>query len=218
MAIVGLLLGLLVLFIYLNQEKLFNDPRPITLALSLGAIAFAVTSLAQTSNAASVYIIPIGIAPLLLRMFFDSFRVSLFSFIILVLMVALFASNPLEFILVQLSAISFATLYQSSSTKRSRMLGTAALVFIGYSVIYMAISLAQNGSLSGIQTENFGWFAINGLLCTMVFPLIYVVEKVFGFISETTLLEIVRQQPTALKRARGEGTRHLTALHASRKT
>ena len=198
MAIVGLLLGLLVLFIYLNQEKLFNDPRPITLALSLVAIAFAVTSLAQTSNAASVYIIPIGIAPLLLRMFFD-FRVSLFSFIILVLMVALFASNPLEFILVQLSAISFATLYQSSSTKRSRMLGTAALVFIGYSVIYMAISLAQNGSLSGIQTENFGWFAINGLLCTMVFPLIYVVEKVFGFISETTLLELSDSNQPLLK-------------------
>jgi len=198
MAIVALLLGLLVLFIYLNQEKLFNDPRPITLALSLVAIAFAVTSLAQTSNAASVYIIPIGIAPLLLRMFFD-FRVSLFSFIILVLMVALFASNPLEFILVQLSAISFATLYQSSSTKRSRMLGTAALVFMGYSVIYMAISLAQNGSLSGIQTENFGWFAINGLLCTMVFPLIYVVEKVFGFISETTLLELSDSNQPLLK-------------------
>lgn len=198
MSIMALLLGLLVLFIYLNQDKLFNDPRPITLALSLVATAFAVSAMAYSSNTVSVYIIPIGIVPLLLRMFFD-FRVSLFSFIILVLMVALFASNPLEFILVQLSAISFATLYQSSSTKRSRMLGTAALVFIGYSTIYVAISLAQHGSFSGIQTENFGWFAINGLLCTMVFPLIYVVEKVFGFISETTLLELSDSNQPLLK-------------------
>lgn len=198
MLIVGLLLGLLVLFIYLNQDRLFNDPRLITLALSLVAIAFAVSSVAFTSKAVSVYVIPIGIAPLLLRMFFD-FRVSLFSFIALTLLVALFVSNPLEYMIVQVNAISFATLYQSSSTKRSRMLGTAALVFLGYSIIYGAISLAQNGSLSGIETANFGWFAINGLLCTMVFPLIYVVEKLFGFTSETTLLELSDSNQPLLK-------------------
>jgi hypothetical protein len=131
-------------------------------------------------------------------MFFD-FRVSLFTFILLVLMVALFSSNPLEFILLQVSAISFATLYQSSSTRRSRILGTALLVFIGYSAIYIALSIAQNGGLAGIQTENFGWFAINGLMCTMVFPLIYVVEKVFGYISETTLLELSDSNQPLLK-------------------
>lgn len=198
MAIIAFLVGLLVVFIYLNQDRLFNDPRPVTLALSLIALAFAASSIAYSSNAVSVYVIPIGIAPLLLRMFFD-FRVSLFSFLVLVLMIALFVSNPLEFILVQLNAISFATLYQSSSTKRSRMLGTAALVFIGYSIVYIALSVAQNGTLNGLETANFGWFAINALLCTMVFPLIYVVEKVFGFISETTLLELSDSNQPLLK-------------------
>jgi putative nucleotidyltransferase with HDIG domain len=198
MAIAALLLGLLVLFVYMNQDRRFNDPRPITLALSMLAIAFALSSLAYSSKSVSIYVIPIGIAPLLLRMFFD-FRLSLFSFFVLVLMVALFSSNPLEFILVQVSAISFATLYQSSSTKRSRMLGTAVLVFIGYSVIYTAISVAQNGGFEGLHTENYGWFAINGLLCTMVFPLIYVVEKIFGYVSETTLLELSDSNQDLLK-------------------
>lgn len=198
MAIVTILLGLLALFIYMNQTRLFNDPRPITLSLSLVTVGFAMSALAYSSNAVSMYIIPVGIAPLLLRMFFD-FRVSIFSFLILVLMVALFASNPLEYILVQMSAISFATLYQSSSIKRSRMLGTATLVFLGYSVIYIAISIAQSGSASGVVTANFGWFAINGLLCMMVFPLIYVVEKVFGYTSETTLLELSDSNQPLLK-------------------
>ncbi|MDA9266817.1 HDIG domain-containing protein [Salibacteraceae bacterium] len=198
MAIVTILLGLLALFIYMNQTRLFNDPRPITLSLSLVTLGFAMSAIAYSSNAVSMYIIPIGIAPLLLRMFFD-FRVSIFSFLILILMVALFSSNPLEYILVQMSAISFATLYQSSSVKRSRMLGTAMLVFLGYSVIYMAISVAQNGSMNGIITANFGWFAINGLLCMMVFPLIYVVEKVFGYTSETTLLELSDSNQPLLK-------------------
>jgi len=198
MAIVTILLGLLGLFIYMNQSRLFNDPRPITLSLSLVTLGFVMSAIAYSSNAVSIYIIPIGIAPLLLRMFFD-FRVSIFSFLILILMVALFFSNPLEYILVQMSAISFATLYQSSSVKRSRMLGTALLVFIGYSVIYIAISVAQNGGMNGIITANFGWFAINGLLCMMVFPLIYVVEKVFGYTSETTLLELSDSNQPLLK-------------------
>jgi cyclic-di-AMP phosphodiesterase PgpH len=193
-----ILLGLLMLFVYLNQDRLFNDPRPITLALSLVSVLFAVCSLAYTSNEISIYVIPIGIAPLLLRMFFD-FRLSLFTFIMLVLIIALFTSNPLEFIVIQLSAISFATLYQASNTRRSRMLGTALLVFIGYSIIYTLVSVAQNGNFGGVETAQYGWFAINALLCTLVFPLIYIVEKVFGYISETTLLELGDSNQPLLK-------------------
>jgi len=187
--IVVVLLGLLVLFIYLNEERIFNDARPVTLALSLVSIAFVMCSMAFVSDSISVFVIPIGIAPLLLRMFYD-FRISIFTFITLVLIIALFSPNPLEFTIIQVCAISFATLYQASSTKRSRMLGTAMLVFLGYSVIYTFISVAQSGNWTSLETENYGWFAINGLLCTLVFPLIYIVEKVFGYISETTLLEL----------------------------
>jgi len=198
MAIAAILVGLLMLFVYLNQDRVFNDPRPITLTLSLVTISFVMCSLAYTSKAISVYVIPIGIAPLLLRMFYD-FRISIFSFLVLTLIIALFSTNPLEFIVIQTSAISFATLYQSTSTKRSRMLGTALLVFAGYSVIYVAISVAQHGGFTGIMTENFGWFALNALLCMMVFPLIYVVEKVFGYVSETTLLELSDSNQPLLK-------------------
>ena len=198
MGVIVILLGLLMLFVYIHQDRVFNDPRPVTLSLALVTISFVICSLAYTSKAISVYAIPIGIAPLLLRMFFD-FRLSIFAFLILTLEVALFSKNPLEFTIVQTSAISFATLYQAQSTKRSRMLGTALMVFVGYSVIYTCVSLAQNGSLNGIETENFGWFAINGFLCTLVFPLIYVVEKLFGYISETTLLELSDSNQPLLK-------------------
>lgn len=198
MGIAIILLGLLMLFIYMNQNRVFNDPRPITLALSLTSISFVMCALAFSSKEISVYVIPIGIAPLLLRMFYD-FRISIFAFLIVVLLIALFSSNPLEFTVIQLSAISFATLYQASSTKRSRMLGTALLVFIGYSVIYTFISLAQSGSWNSIDTAYYGWFAINGLLCTLVFPLIYVVEKIFGYISETTLLELSESNQPLLR-------------------
>src|SRR5690606_21281693 len=112
------------------------------------------------------------------------------TLVVLVLLVAVFSANPLEFALIRTSAVSVATLYQASSTKRSKMLGTVVVVFAGYSLIYVFMSLAQNGSWSGVDTVVFGWFAINALLCTLVFPLIYLVEKVFGYVSETTLLEL----------------------------
>lgn len=198
MGAISVLIGLLILFIYMNQDRLFNDPRPMTLALSLLTISFAVSILAISSSAISVYAIPIGITPLLLRMFYD-FRVSIFTFVIAILVVGIFTSNPLEYIVIQISAISFATLYQAASTKRSRMLATALLVFIGYSIIYVFISVAQDGTLSSLDTSLFGWFAINALLCTMVFPLIYIVEKVFGYVSETTLLELSDSNQPLLK-------------------
>ncbi len=198
MGVVVVLLGLLMLFVYLSQDRMFNDPRPVTLSLTLLSVCFIMTSLAYSSDTISVYAIPIGIAPLLLRMFYD-FRISLFSFLIIALIVALFSKNPLEFTIVQVSAISFATLYQASSTRRSRMLATALVVFVGYSGIYTFMTVAQNGSIGAIDPAYFGWFAINSLLCTLVFPLIYLVEKVFGYISETTLLELGDSNQPLLK-------------------
>ncbi|MEZ4721771.1 MAG: HDIG domain-containing protein [Flavobacteriales bacterium] len=196
--IVFTLLALLVLFIQTWQSKIFNDPRPLTLALGLITVLFVMTRMAVTSTIVSIYVIPIGIAPLLLRMFYD-FTVSLFTMLILVLILALFSANPLEFTIIQVSAISIATLYQASSTRRSKTLGTALLVFLGYAIIYVFISVAQNGSLNAIDTGHFGWFAINALLCTLVFPLIYVVEKIFGYVSETTLLELSDSNQPLLK-------------------
>ena len=145
----------------------------MTLALSLLALSYAFSVLAISSETISIYAIPIGITPLLMRMFYD-FRVSIFTFIISTLIVALFVANPLEYMVIQLGAISFATLFQASSTRRSRMLATALIVFIGYSIIYVLINVAQNGQIGNIDSGMFGWFAINGLLCMMVFPLINV--------------------------------------------
>lgn len=79
------------------------------------------------------------------------------------------------------------------------MLATALVVFVGYSGIYTFMTVAQNGSIGAIDPAYFGWFAINSLLCTLVFPLIYLVEKVFGYISETTLLELGDSNQPLLK-------------------
>ncbi|GAB5538881.1 MAG: HDIG domain-containing protein [Salibacteraceae bacterium] len=198
MGVIAILLILLLLFIYLNQGTRFNDPRPMTLTLSLLAMSFIFSTLAISSDVISIYAIPLGIAPLLLRMFYD-IKVSIFTHLISVLIIALFASNPLEFMVIQVGAMSFATLYQAASTKRSRMLTTAFIVFTSYSVIYVLMSIAQTGNLASIQNEYFGWFAINALLCTLVFPLIYIVEKIFGYTSETTLLELSESNQPLLK-------------------
>lgn len=198
MGIIAALIGLLILFIYMNQDRLYNDPRPMTLALSLLSISYAFSILAISSDNISVYAIPIGITPLLMRMFYD-FRVSIFTFIISTVIIAVFTANPLEYMVIQVGAISFATLFQASSTRRSRMLATALIVFAGYSIMYIFINVAQTGQLGNIDTGMFGWFAINALLCMMVFPLIYIIEKIFGYISETTLLELSDSNQPLLK-------------------
>ncbi len=198
MGLAVLLLLLLSAYITLNLPSIHNDPRPVTLSMVLIGISFAACSLAINSANISIYVIPIGIMPLLLRVFYD-FRVSIFSFVVLTLLISLFYPNAVEFTVTQVAAISIATLYQASSTRRSRILTTALLVFLGYSLIFTFMSLAQNGNFSALVSLNYGWFAINALLCTLVFPLVYLVEKIFGYISETTLLELGESKQPLLK-------------------
>lgn len=198
MGIAITLLILLSVYITLNLPSIHNDPRPVTLSMILIGISFAACSLAMNSDNISIYVIPIGIMPLLLRVFYD-FRVSIFSFVVLTLLISLFYPNAVEFTITSIVAISVAALYQASSTRRSRILTTALLVFIGYSLIFTFMSLAQNGNLSALASMNYGWFAINALLCTLVFPLVYIVEKIFGYISETTLLELGESKQPLLK-------------------
>lgn len=198
MLMVLVLLILLMVFIHMNQSPVFNDPRPITLALALLSISFVASLIAFSSSKVSIYVVPIGITPLLLRMFYD-YKVSIFTLVILTLILSISVANPLEFIIVQTCALSFATFYQSASIKRSRTLGTALMVFIGYCTIFTIISLAQNGNLSSLNRADFAWFAVNSLLCTLVFPLIYLVEKIFGYVSDTTLVELSESNQPLLR-------------------
>jgi putative nucleotidyltransferase with HDIG domain len=67
---------------------------------------------------------------------------------------------------------------------------SALAVFLSYSVVYTAMALVQEGSLETINWTNIKWFGISSLFILITYPLIYIFEKIFGFVSDVTLIEL----------------------------
>lgn len=183
------LLFILYMYLRIHRQNIFNDPRQFTFIFALTAFIVALAGLTIRLEGISFYAIPFCLIALLMRMFFDH-RVTLYSFFVSISLCALLAPNGLEFLLVQFITGSLAVFYQASSFKRSKMLGTAALIFVSYSAVYLAFNLVQEGNLSTIYWNTLIWFAISAFLSMLAYPLMILVEKGFGFISDITLLEL----------------------------
>jgi putative nucleotidyltransferase with HDIG domain len=143
-------------------------------------------------NVISIYLVPFTILPIVLKTFFDS-RLAFFVHIITVLLVGFFVPNGFEFVFLNVVAGIIAIISLTNVYKRSKFVVTSIYVILAYSVIYLGIALVQEGDLSHIELKYFRWFAGNGLMILVSYPLIFLFEKTFGFISDATLMS--RQQP-----------------------
>jgi putative nucleotidyltransferase with HDIG domain len=84
--------------------------------------------------------------------------------------------------------------------RRSRLVVTAIYIIITYSVVYLGIALIQEGSIDNIELRYFRWFGVNGMLILISYPLIYLFEKIFGFMSDATLMELTDTNQPLLRR------------------
>ncbi|MDE6177006.1 MAG: HDIG domain-containing protein, partial [Paramuribaculum sp.] len=121
--------------------------------------------------------------------FLDS-RTAYFTHTILVMLTALIAPFPLEFIFMQLTAGIVGIDSIKDLSRRSQLVRTAVLVFVAYSLSFFTVELMHNGSPKGIPPVMFGYFAINAIFICFAYILIFVLEKLFGFTSRVTLVEL----------------------------
>ena len=187
--IVSLLLLFLYLFILSYKKELFLNTKHLIFILLL-IILFVLTSkLIFIFNNVSIYIVPFAIIPVIVRTFFDG-RIALFVSIITILLIANMVPNPYEFTFIQI-AVSMTVLFSLHNiNKRSKLFTTSAFVVITYSLIYLSFGIVKEGSISNVNTNNFIWFLSNGLLLLSTYPLTYIFERVFGFLSDVTLMEL----------------------------
>jgi len=146
----------------------------------------------------SIYIMPFTIVPIILRTFYDS-RLALFVHVVTVLLVGFFVPNSYLFVFLNILAGMVAIISLTSIYRRSKLIVTSLMVIITYSIIYFGTAIVQEGSLNTIEWKYFAWFALNGILILIAFPLIYVFEKIFGFLSDTTLMELSDTNQTLLR-------------------
>lgn len=187
--LISIALFVIFLFLYnLRREILIDNIKSLFILLLVVGMIF-IASTTVKSGVVNFYLIPFLIVPIILRTFYDE-RLALFIHFILTILAGLLAPNSFEFVFITFISGIIAVFSLTNFYRRSRIVYTAFMVFITYSVSYFGISIVQEGHLGSIDYNNFKWFGINSLLLLLSFPLIYIFEKVFGFLSDATLIEL----------------------------
>lgn len=178
-------------YLVLFRKDYFTKPRSITMLYSLITIYPILVSLMMREGFFnfSVYILPFAFVPIFVRVFMDS-RTAFFTHVVTVLICAAAVRYQYEFIVLQLvsGAVAIYSLREMSS--RSQVFKTALFVVLALSVTYLALKLMQSREEFTLDQSMFYHFIINGILLLLAYPLMFLVEKAFGFISSITLLEL----------------------------
>lgn len=191
------LMAMLLFFRYINPE-LYYDNKKIILILTIIILMISTTSLITNINTQYIYIAPLCLTPILIRTFFDS-RSALYVFLVNIIIIGFSIPNSFEFVFYQLMVGMMTIISMEHLEKRSDFFITSLLVFITYSLIYIAITLIQEADLEKINVYRFGYFAINAAMTLFAFPLIYLFEKIFGYVSEISLLEYTNTNSKLLR-------------------
>lgn len=179
----------MILFLRNFRAQVLGSSVRITFILLTMVLVILIASATISYNLASIYIIPFAILPIILKTFFDA-RLALFVHIITVLLIGFFVPNGFEFVFLNVIAGMVAIISLTNVYRRSKIVITAVLVMLSYSIIYIGIAVVQEGSLLQLEWQYFRWFGINGILILISYPLIYIFEKSFGFTSDATLMEL----------------------------
>lgn len=196
---VTLLFGVLFVFLTQFRRHLMEDISKLTFVLVNVLMVVALNRIVLDFGVKYVYLIPFTILPISLRSFFDT-RLALFVHFMAMLMCGLMLPNAFEFLFLQSVAGVFSVVLVNNLYKRSQLFFTAAQIILVYCISYFSMAIMQEGSLDGIDPIYFAIFAGNGFLTLMSFPLIYFQEKIFGFVSDVSLLELSDTNNPLLRR------------------
>jgi len=135
------------------------------------------------------FVVPFVVSPIVMRIFLDS-RLAMYVHTITILIISFLAYNSQLFILLHIPAGMVAIISLVNLTRRGQIVRTSVVVFLTYALIYIGHCIWQTGDYDNINPYILAMFAVNGLFMLLSYPLIYVFERMFGFISDVTLLEL----------------------------
>ncbi len=192
----------LILWYFLAQfrSEVFHVTRK-TLFIVLIILSFVLlTRYAITfSNRDILLLIPFVIIPIVIRTFYDA-RLALFIFLISIILSGFMVPVPFEFLFISFITGMVAIFTLTNIYRKGRLFITAFSVALSYSVLYIGLNLMHDGNLGNVIWTDFIIFAINGLLALISYPVIFIFEKKFLFLSDTTLLELADTNQPLLRK------------------
>ncbi|MCM1296768.1 MAG: HDIG domain-containing protein, partial [Muribaculaceae bacterium] len=184
-----LLFAALYTFLAMFRRRIFDNLHHLSAIMIAVMGLYILANIVAANISSGIYLIPFAILPVMLVVFFDS-RTAQFGLIVETLLCTSLATSPFEFVYIQTMAGMTAIFTLRELTRRSQLLQTALAVFIVYTLSYVAVELMQSGGLSSITWRLIGYFAINSVLISFAYVLIFIFEKLFGLTSMVTLVEL----------------------------
>ncbi|WP_288149821.1 HD family phosphohydrolase [Phocaeicola sartorii] len=186
---VGIFLFCFMAYLELFRADYYERKGTLTLLFALIVFFPVLSSVMVEQNLSSIYVVPFAMIPIIVRVFLDS-RTAFMAHVTIILLCSITLRFPHEFILLQVVAGMVAVYSLRELSQRSQLLRTALVVFISYALLYFAFELIHEDDLTKLNTRMYIYFMINGILLLFAYPLLFLLEKTFGFTSDVTLVEL----------------------------
>ncbi len=192
-------LGLLFTYLYIYKPNILSDTRKLSfLLLFLVFVVFLAQAVNSYENL-HIYIVPLAILPVVIRTFYDP-RTAIFTLIITSILIGFYAPNNYEFVLLEVSAGMVAVFSLNKMHRRVHVVIASLLVLFTYALVFTAVTMIREGTLIAFNFRMLQWFAWSSLLILVVYPLIFIFEKMFGFVSDVTLIELSNTNQPLLRK------------------
>ena len=188
----------LVLFLLSFRRDTYNDNKKVVFILFQIIMIIFITALTINKDKAYIYILPICIIPIIIRAFFDT-RLALFVHLVTIILIGFLVPNSYEFIFLQFITGILTIISIASLQKRLQFFRTALIVFISYSTIYTGIRFIEEGSFNTLDSFTFILFAGSAVLTLSAYPLIFLFERMFGFLTDISLMELADSNAKLLR-------------------
>jgi cyclic-di-AMP phosphodiesterase PgpH len=189
MILIAALLTTLFLYLQAFNRSLFLKKRNFLLIITNIVLTFLLARFIFENKTLSFYLLPICILPIIIRTFIGV-RLSIFVLIITILIIGFMAPNSYEYAFIQIITGTMSVISLNKLHRRGHLIGTVIVVILSYLVLFIGFSLIKDGSLKIIQWGEFKWLIMSGVLVLISYPLIFIYERAFGFISDVTLMEL----------------------------
>jgi len=190
--------AILFLYLYFYNSKIFNHNRKLLYFPFFTVLIIIIAASVSKVNMLDIYLVPVTILPLITATFYKP-RTAFLHHIVTILIIGYIAANGFEYVFIQFIVGFVAISGVNRLNRRSQVLWTALLIFITYFILYSTIIIIQDGEINKIDFTKIAWFAGSSILVLISYPLIYFFEKVFGFLSDLTLIELADTNRPLLK-------------------
>lgn len=189
---------LLILLVKTFSPYTYSETNSFTLILILFFLNYLMSNIPRIFPEIEIYILPFALFAVVLQSFFSS-SLSTIIYMLMIMIATTFAPNAMEFLWIEAPVGLLAILLLKNLRKRSQLLAVIVLIFMTSSVLYFGFSIIKEGNLINVKPINFLWFATSAMLVLTSIPIIFIIERLFGLISEMALLELADTNNTLLR-------------------